>query len=66
MTDTSNDRSGSAKIYMFPPRGRFAAIGQIDEAKSTPSFVSPRAVRIASGSSWYHEAAIQAEENGKG
>jgi hypothetical protein len=56
--------SGSAKIYQFPLRGRFAA-GQ-SEAGST---VLPQGMKIASGSGWYHDAAIQdavnAERGGK-
>ena len=54
--------SGSAKIYAFPPRGRFAISGQMggqrdsDMATGAPA---PAGVKIASGSGWYHEAAIQ-------
>ena len=54
--------SGSAKIYAFPRRGRFAMGGQMagqhdsDIIASAPTQPS---VKIASGSGWYHEAAIQ-------
>jgi len=47
--------SGSAKIYQFPLRGRFAAGGQ-GEAGSA---ALPAGVKIASGGGWYHDAAIQ-------
>jgi hypothetical protein len=53
--------SGSAKIYPFPARGRFAAGGQGQGEASEPTAnvrLLP-AVRIASGSGWYHDAAIQ-------
>ena len=46
---------GSAKIYQFPVRGRFAA-GHRDETKSDAR--SQRVATVAS-SSWYHDAAIE-------
>ena len=45
--------SGSARIYQFPLRGRFAAGSHSD------GVALPQGVRIASGSGWYHDAAIQ-------
>jgi hypothetical protein len=71
------DVSGSAKILQFPLRGRFAAGGQVGglggfqvEAAAPVANVSlPRGVKLASGSGWYHDAAIQdairAERTGK-
>ncbi len=49
---------GSAQILTFPPRGRFAA------ATSAPAANSQMvpATKIASGSGWYHDEAIQAEQ----
>jgi len=47
--------AGSAKIYSFPPRGRFLGFGNGEGA-------APRlqpAVVIASGSGWYHEEAVR-------
>jgi hypothetical protein len=52
--------SGSAKIYTFPPRGRFAL--RIDDRNSTAAanVQLPRGVKLVSGgSSWYHDEAIQ-------
>ena len=52
--------SGSAKIYTFPPRGRFAL--RIDDGNSTAAanVQLPRGVKLVSGgNSWYHDAAIQ-------
>ena len=49
--------TGSAKIYTFPPRGRFALAKEPDAADVT-SVKSAHGVKIASGSGWYHEAAI--------
>ena len=57
--------SGSANIYAFPARGRFAAGSQRDESKQVASVQLPPGVKVASGSGWYHEAAIQAEQAGK-
>jgi hypothetical protein len=57
MTTTA---TGSAKIYTFPPRGRFAL--RIDDRNSTAAANAqlPRGVKLVSGgSSWYHDEAIQ-------
>ena len=53
---------GSAKIYDFPLRGRFAmnATHEPDAAANA----APRAPAIAFGS-WYHEEAIEAERTRK-
>jgi hypothetical protein len=58
----SSSTSGSAKIYAFPPRGRFALREQHDEFQSIASVRLPRDVKIVSGSGWYHDAAIQDAE----
>ena len=57
--------SGSAKIYPFPARGRFAAGGQREEFRLAANVQLPLGVKIASGSGWYHDAAIQTERLGK-
>jgi hypothetical protein len=54
----STDFSGSAKIYTFPPRGRFALRDQQDFAPA-PNAQLPRGVKLVSGSGWYHDEAIQ-------
>ena len=48
---------GSARIYDFPLRGRFAVSASHDSAASQ---TAPRAPAVAFGS-WYHEEAIEAE-----
>ena len=50
---------GSAEIIPFPSRARTTAGELRDVAKPVAKFPLPRAVKVASGSSWYHEAAIQ-------
>ena len=54
------DVSGPAKIYQFPPRGRFALTARADGFAVAPA-VLPLNAKIVSGSAWYHDAAIQAE-----
>jgi hypothetical protein len=54
--------SGSAKIYAFPPRGRFALRVQGDEAPAA-NVQLPYGVKLVSGSGWYHEEAIQSAGN---
>jgi len=58
---TSHDR-GSAKIYQFPPRGRFVGSAQREESNASANLASPRVARIAFGSGWYHDEAIQEAE----
>ena len=55
---TTSTHGGSAQIYEFPPRGRFALGGRNESqaAESQPL------VKVAAGSGWYHEAAIQETE----
>jgi hypothetical protein len=60
----TNTFSGSAKIYAFPPRGRFAISSQNpggDSEASMPAAAMqlPREVKLVSGSAWYHDEAIQ-------
>jgi hypothetical protein len=51
--------SGSAKIYMFPARGRFAPTGVAEPVAAAAHVVlPPGAVFVPSGSSWYHDEAI--------
>ncbi|MGA3141154.1 MAG: DUF2735 domain-containing protein [Xanthobacteraceae bacterium] len=58
----SPDPTGSAKIYAFPLRGRFA-LAKEHEAMDSAGANSTHAVKLASGSGWYHEAAIEDARN---
>jgi DNA-binding PadR family transcriptional regulator len=59
----TTDSSGTtAKIYTFPPRGRFAMNAQREETQTV--FQVPRGVKAASGA-WYHDEAIQADEQSR-
>jgi len=51
--------SGSAKIYTFPPRGRFALRSEADDVVPTANVQLPCGVKLVSGSGWYHDEAIQ-------
>jgi hypothetical protein len=61
--------SGSATIYRFPPRGRFALRERDDfdsfDSAADRSLALPRGARLPSGSGWYHDEAIAAERSGK-
>jgi hypothetical protein len=59
----SHDR-GSAAIYQFPPRGRFAVGGRRDESDRAPGVVSSPPPTMSFGS-WYHEEAIRESERGR-
>jgi hypothetical protein len=55
---TTTISAGSAQIYQFPPRGRFALSA---ESQSRTGVETPL-VKVAAGSGWYHDAAIQDAE----
>jgi len=57
---TANSDRVSAQIIQFPARGRFASAGNHDE-NSVTATTPPRA-KIAMGSGWYHDQAIQDAE----
>jgi hypothetical protein len=52
---------GSARIYDFPPRGRFA-VGASQDSDAVKT--APRAPAVTFGC-WYHEEAIEAERTRK-
>jgi uncharacterized protein DUF2735 len=55
---------GSANIYEFPARGRFAE--RRDDSNSASNPTLPRFAKTAFGGAWYHEEAVQeAERAGK-
>jgi hypothetical protein len=60
-TNFSAPPATSAKIYTFPPRGRFAL--RIDDTvpAANASVQLPRGAKLVPGSGWYHDEAIQAE-----
>ena len=56
---TTNILAGSAQIFQFPRRGRFALNARDD--RRTP--IEPtQPVRIVASSGWYHDSAIQDAE----
>jgi hypothetical protein len=57
---TTSTWGGSAQIYQFPPRGRFA-LNAGDAAQSRIALEAQALPKVASGSGWYHDAAIQDE-----
>ena len=61
---TSHDR-GSAEIYQFPPRGRFAVAGRRNEPKSAAGISLSRPTTTAFSGSWYHEEAVQEAERAR-
>jgi uncharacterized protein DUF2735 len=54
--------TGSARIYQFPARGRFAASGQRETTEPAATTALPRDVKVVAGSAWYHDEAIQVAE----
>jgi hypothetical protein len=54
---------GSAQIYQFPPRGRFA-VNAGDNAQLRITLETQVLPKVAAyGSGWYHDAAIQDERS---
>jgi Protein of unknown function (DUF2735) len=62
---TTSIAGGSARIYEFPPRGRFAPTGR-DESEARATLEAQPLVKAASGSGWYHDAAIAEAEHSRG
>jgi hypothetical protein len=62
---TTSIAGGSAQIYEFPRRGRFALNGR-DESQLRANLEAQPLVKVASGSGWYHDAAIQEAEHSRG
>jgi hypothetical protein len=60
---TTDSLGATATIYTFPARGRFAMNAQSEDTQSV--FQLPRGVKVASGSAWYHDEAIQTEQSRK-
>jgi hypothetical protein len=60
-TMTANVTRGSAQIYEFPARGRFAQAERRDNTTTTTNFL-PRVAKVASSGAWYHDEAIQQAE----
>ena len=58
---TTSISRGSAQIYEFPLRGRFALNFQ-SESQTRTKLESQPLVKVAAGSGWYHDAAIQEAE----
>jgi hypothetical protein len=57
-----NAPQGSAQIYKFPPRGRYAAGGNdIPQNTQPANFTSQQAIVGASGA-WYHDEAVRDAE----
>jgi uncharacterized protein DUF2735 len=59
---TANSHRGSAKIYQFPAGGRAGLGSRADAARSVAEFAASRVAKVASGSAWYHEEAVQSAE----
>jgi hypothetical protein len=59
---TTSTSGGSAQIYQFPGRGRFA-VNARDDVQSPIDLEAQALPKLASGSGWYHDAAIQDERS---
>jgi hypothetical protein len=59
---TANIHRGSAEIYTFPARGRFAAGGRLNEHQPAANLASPCIAPTVFGGAWYHDEAVQEAE----
>ena len=59
---TTNSQTSSAKIYMFPARGRFARDEQGEDLNRSGTLGTARNTKTVIGSAWYHEEAIRQED----
>ncbi|MET0866971.1 MAG: DUF2735 domain-containing protein [Pseudorhodoplanes sp.] len=51
--------NGSATIYQFPARGRFAVSADRNDLSAALS----RGPKVAVGGAWYHDEAIRSEDD---
>jgi len=58
----ANSNQGSAKIYQFPVGGRAALASRREATNTAETYPTSRFVKVASGSAWYHEEAVQTAE----
>jgi len=63
---TANSYEGSAKIYQFPVGGRAVLASRRDVTNDSGTFPTSRFVKVASGSAWYHEEAVQMADSRTG
>ncbi len=56
---STDDNRGLAEIIPFPLRARANSNEYRESATPVTMFPLPRTMKAASGSGWYHEAAIQ-------
>jgi hypothetical protein len=52
---------GSAQIFKFPPRGRYA-VGGNDTERNSSNFAAQLAVTVGAGGAWYHDEAVRDDE----
>jgi hypothetical protein len=64
MTTNAGTLTGSAKIYAFPPRGRYAIDAQRGDLNIAHTQLPPGA-KLAVGSAWYHDQAIESTRKGE-
>ena len=62
---STNTYRGSAEIIPFPVLARTTPNKNREAAKPVTMFPVPRAMKVASGSGWYHEAAIRDAEQAR-
>lgn len=58
----TNVPQGSAQIFKFPPRGRYA-VGDANPAQNrSANFTGPQAVIVGTSGAWYHDEAVRDDE----
>jgi Protein of unknown function (DUF2735) len=58
----TNSQAGSATIYTFPARGRFARDDRRDDLNQSANLASAHASKAVLGDAWYHEEAIREDD----
>ena len=53
---------GSAQIFKFPPRGRYAVGGTDSVQNKLTNFTTQQAVVVGYGGAWYHDEAVREAE----
>jgi hypothetical protein len=64
-TMSKSDYGGTAKIYQFPVKVRTMASRHREEPNPAADLATSRFTKVAVGSGWYHDAAIQEAERAR-
>jgi hypothetical protein len=58
----TNVPQGSAQIFKFPPRGRFATEGNKSAQNRPANFTTQQTAIVCGAAAWYHDEAVREDD----